>query len=72
MAEIVDMDFSRIAAELRRDSEAAARAAAHNPGESERLIRMARDLARAAERIAQDAEAREGHLVIDDPIDDVA
>jgi hypothetical protein len=66
MTELVDMDFARIAAELRRESEEAARAAVRNPEQSERLSRMARDLARAAERIARDAEARESYIVLND------
>jgi hypothetical protein len=61
-----ETDFSRMAAELREDAErAAAAAAAANPDRSKELRRKARDLARAAERIGEDANARASYVIID-------
>jgi hypothetical protein len=60
-----ETDFSRIAAELREEAERAAAAAAANPGRSKELRRKARDLARAAERIGEDANARASYVVIE-------
>ena len=60
-----ETDFSRIAAELREEAERAAAAAAADPDRSEELRRKARDLARAAERIGEDANARESYVVVD-------
>jgi hypothetical protein len=60
-----DTDFQRIAAELRDEAERAARVAALRPEHSDALRRKARDLARAAERIEEDANARESYVLPD-------
>lgn len=59
-----ETDFARIAAELRLEAERAARAASVQPDRSEELRRKARDLTRAADCIEQDANARQGQIVI--------
>ena len=68
MSDIEETDFARIAADLRRASIEAQRAAERNP-DSEHLRRKARALARAAARIQEDAHAREKFIVINQGAD---
>ena len=64
MSDIDETDFARIAAELRVASIEAQRDAERSPSSSEDLQRKARNLARAAARIQEDARAREGFLMM--------
>jgi hypothetical protein len=62
MTDVGETDFRRIAEDLRRASDEARRQAMLNPSESEKLRRKARDLEAAAERIEEDANARQGFV----------
>jgi hypothetical protein len=60
------VNFLRIAKELRRASDEARRAAKQHPEDSERLRCKARMLESAAARIREDARARERNVVLRD------
>ena len=62
MTDVGETDFRKIAEDLRRASDEARRQAMLNPSESEKLRRKARDLEAAAERIEEDANARQGFV----------
>jgi hypothetical protein len=66
MTELQPMDFSEIAADLRRASEEARRAAEADPVNSEQLRRKSRDLLSAAQRIEADAIVRQRFLMLND------
>ena len=59
-----ETDFIRIAEELRRASQEAKRDAERDPEHSAQLRAKARKLLLAADRIQEDARAREGFIAI--------
>jgi hypothetical protein len=66
MTRLQPMDFSEIAADLRRASDEARQAAEVDPVNSEQLRRKSRDLLSAAQRIEADAVVRQRFLMLND------
>ena len=66
MTRLQPMDFSEIAADLRRASDEARQAADVDPVNSEQLRRKSRDLLSAAQRIEADAVVRQRFLMLND------
>ena len=64
MTELQPMDFSEIAADLRRASDEARKAADADPVNSEKLRRKASDLLSAALRIEADAVVRQRFVAL--------